>query len=318
MARSSGLRRRSLRPMSYVIAGAAMSLAVAPADAQEALGHKLPGTLGLDAGSVSNPGVYVVETMASYRSRDVVDRNGNRLPLNLDLAATAGLFGLAATVELLPLATYFTVAVGIPAARIDTTSTDPLVSLDRFGFADLFVQPVKLGWRLGRVELVLAYAFYAPTAASEPGGNDGIGRGQWTHEGSTGGTLYFDHAKTWSLSALTSYERNQRKESIDITRGDTLQVQGGAGKTLLGILDVGLVGYALWQVTDDSGSRLPPALRGARDRTYGLGPELGVDVAPLRSRLAARYEHDFAVESRPRGQIWVIEWTVLVYGKPRR
>ena len=35
----------------------------------------------------------------------------------------------------------------------------------------------------------------------------------------------FDRAKTWRVSALTSYDLNRRKEGIDITPGDAFQFQ---------------------------------------------------------------------------------------------
>jgi hypothetical protein len=75
------------------------------------------------------------------------------------------------------------------------------------------------------------------------------------------------------ISGLASYDLNRRARGIDLTRGDTVQFQGGAGKTL-GIVDFGLVGYALWQVRDDRGNDLPESVRGARDRAFGLGPEI--------------------------------------------
>ena len=39
-----------------------------------------------------------------------------------------------------------------------------------------------------------------------PHGSGGIGLGQWTHEFSFGGTVYFDRAKTWRFSSLASYD----------------------------------------------------------------------------------------------------------------
>jgi hypothetical protein len=107
--------------------------------------------------------------------------------------------------------------------------------------------------------------------------------------------VYFDRAKTWHISELASYDLNQRKQGIDLTRGDTVQVQGGTGKTL-GIVDMGLAGYALCQVRDDRGNALPEALRGARDRAFGLGPEVDITLAPIRSRIT------FALLSRHRCQ----------------
>src|SRR5262249_13363291 len=95
-----------------------------------------------------------------------------------------------------------------------------------------------------------------------------------------------------------------------MTRGDTVQIQGGAGKTL-GVVDVGLAGYALWQVRDDRGNDLPEVLRGARDRAWGLGPEIDVTLAPIHGRITLRYVHAVAVKARPLGQVLVVGLTLL-------
>jgi hypothetical protein len=181
----------------------------------------------------------------------------------------------------------------------------------------MFNKPLELGWRARRADVVLAYALYVPTGRASPGGSDGVGRGYLTHEPSLGGTLYFDAQRTWRLSALGSYDVNGKMRDVDVTRGATVHVQGGFGKTLFKVLDVGVVGYALWQIEDDTGADLPPKIRGARDRVYGLGPEIDLTIPQIRGRLTARYEHDFAVESRPVGQILLFGLTVALW-KPAR
>ncbi len=289
---------------------ATILLGAAPSGAQD-LGHKLVGTLGLGAGSQPDTGLYFADRVISYRANELVDRNGRRIPVDIDLDTVANAVGIGGTLQLPWLSTYVNASIGVPVARA-TLETDRLeAGIDKFGLGDLYVQPLKLGWKLDRFDVVTGYAFYAPTGHFDPGGREGVGSGQWTHEFSLGGTAYFDRGKTWRLSALASYDLNSRKRDIDITRGDTVQIQGGASKTLFGILEVGLAGYAMWQVRDDRGADIPPPLRGARDRAYGLGPEIGIVIAPLRSRLTVRYERDIDVRSRPRGQILVIGLTVL-------
>jgi hypothetical protein len=75
-------------------------------------------------------------------------------------------------------------------------------------------------------------------------------------------------------SALASCDLNQKKRHIDLTRGESVQGQGGIGVRLFDRIDAGLAGYALWQVRDDRGADLPAPLRGLRDRVFGIGPEV--------------------------------------------
>jgi hypothetical protein len=158
----------------------------------------------------------------------------------------------------------------------------------------------------------VGYAFYVPTGRfTPPQIREAVGRGHWTNEFSLGGTIYFDRGKTWHFSGLASYELNGRKRGVDLTRGDTVQFQGGAGKTLRRIVDVGLAGYALRQVRPDRGSALPAPLRGARDRAYGLGPEIDITIPPIRSRITVRYCHDVSVRARPFGQTLVVGLSIV-------
>ena len=292
----------------------ALVLASAPGVAQQ-LGHKVMGSLGLYAGTQPDAGLYVLNQFGSYGSNDIYDRYGHRIPVNLNVNAVANFAGLQATLRL-GHSVYLNIAAAGPVSHVSLTSDQPEASVDEFGLGDIYVQPVEIGWKAEHMDIVGGYAFYAPTGLYIPHGSGGIGLGQWTHEFSLGGTVYFDRAKAWRFSSLASYDLNQRKEGIDITRGDTFQIQGGAGKRFrigknLGTLDVGAVGYGLWQVRDDRGADLPAALRGARDVALGLGPEADYTVARIRSRFTVRYCQDVVAKSRPLGRILVIGIVVL-------
>jgi hypothetical protein len=52
-------------------------------------------------------------------------------------------------------------------------------------------------------------------------------------------------------------------------------------------------------------------LAGARERVFGLGPEVNVLVPTLRTRLTARFEWDIGGEARPVGTILVVGITVI-------
>ncbi|MGZ3424067.1 MAG: SphA family protein [Polyangiales bacterium] len=276
------------------------------------VGHKALGTLGLRAGAQAEPGVYLADRFVAYSADELVDRRGDRLDVGLNLAAQAGAFGVKAVFLTPFLATHVSFAAAVPIARIHVETTNPLASIDRFGLGDAYFQPLQLGWRLPGFDVVTGYGIYVPTGRFEPKGGSGVGRGYLTHQFSLGGTVYFDRARTWHLSALASYDLNGQKRGIDITRGDTIQIQGGAGKRMFRLIDVGVVGYALWQVRDDRGADLPDALRGSRDRSLGLGGEVSALVPPLHGQLSIRYAHDVMGQARTLGQIVVLSFTVVV------
>lgn len=295
------------------LAGLALAaLATSSARAQVELGHKTLGAVGLDAGSQPEAGIYVADRFLDYGAEVLVDRDGLIVPVGLEMRALANGLGVAVVFELPPLSTYLTLSVGVPIAAANVSTERPEVSIDRFGLGDFFVQPLRLGWKLDRLDVVVGYGLYIPTGQTTPGGTGGVSRGHFTHEPSLGGTFAFDAAKTFRLSALASYDINMQKIGVDVTRGDTLQVQGGIGKTLIPGVDVGLAYYALVQTTDDRGDDVPEVLRGARDFAFGLGPEVMVTLPWPRARVGLRYERDVVVRSRVLGEILVLSATLVV------
>ena len=271
---------------------------------QQQLGHKVLGGVGINAGVQSEAGLYLLDRFLSYDASEVKDRAGNVVPIaGLDLDARGNLFGFSLTLK--PKhAPYLTVAAGLPVARISVNSDVPLTSIDRAGLGDAFVQPVKVGWRKKHFDAVASYSIYVPTGKFEPR-KIGVGRGFWTHQLSLGGALYPKADKRWRATALGSYDINGWKRGIDIKRGNTLQVQGGAGMAVAKIAMIGVAGFGLWQVTDDKGDDVPLALRGLRTRVYGLGPELDVAIVPKRLLAELRYEWEIGARSRPEGNVLV-------------
>lgn len=296
------MRARAVRKIVLV----ALLVAGGAARAQQDLGHKVLGTIGLDAGELQPTGLYAIDAVGAWRADELIDRSGRRVPVGIQATAFENVFGISGTYDVRALRTSIGAAVTMPVARVALSTDDPRASLDDWGFGDLYVEPIALGWRPGRHDIVASYAFYAPTGHLAPGGTGGVGNGHWTHEFAVGGTIYFDRARRWKLSALASYELNEPKIGVDLRRGNTVQLQGGAGVRLVRIVELGVAGYGLWQVSDDTGSALPPVLAGARDVDYGLGPELDVTVPQLRTKLVARYTHDVYVRSRPRGELFLI------------
>jgi hypothetical protein len=280
------------------------------------LGHRIPGALGIDAGVQGAPGLSILYRLLYYQASRLRDRNGHLLPIQgLDLDALANSFGLALTLK--PRrAPYLGAAIAVPIAHVTVNSDNPQIGVDRFGFGDLFVQPIRVGWRLAHVDLVMAYAFYLPTGRFSLSGQRGVSSGEWTHQFSLGGAIFLDPTRQKRASALANYFVSQRKRGVDITRGNILQIQGGASAVVFGPVTIGVAGYALWQTTADHGSALPSVLRGARDRVYGLGPEVVVLIPALRLRVDARYEWDFGVRSRPQGSIFVAGLTFVAW-RPR-
>ena len=275
------------------------------------------GSLGLLAGSQPDSGLYVISQFASYGANELFDAEGHRIPLALDLDAWANPVGIQYTFKLPWPSMYMNVAVAAPVAQVSLQTDQLLASVDAFGFGDVYVQPAKIGWKKAQADIVAGYAFYAPTGLYAPGPAVVSGSANGLMNSPSAAQSTSTEPRHGMFPALGSYALNQRKQGIDITRGDTIQVQGGAGKTLQGggkILpraDVGVAAYGLWQVRNNRGADLPAVLRSARDLDLGLGPELDLTLAPIRSRITVRYCRDVVVKARPLGHILVIGLTIV-------
>lgn len=286
-----------------------LTTSIARAQVQD-LGHRFPASAGLDAGTQVDEGLYLGDRFVWFASSELRDRRGHVIPVeNLDLDAYADMLGLAGTKELGGI--YASAAIAVPVVKLSLNSDNPAASVDRLGLGDVFVEPFKLGGRLSHGDVVGSYSFYVPTSQGQ---RTGLGRPQWSHQLSAGGTAFFeDDRRGWRLSALASYAYNGKKRGVAIVRGDTVQIQGGLGGRVLDGVELGIAGYALWQVTDDRGPDLPAALRGARERVFGLGPEVDILVPALQSRLSARFAWDIAGRARPVGTILVLGLSTVVW-----
>jgi hypothetical protein len=282
---------------------------IASAQVQD-LGHRFPAGVGLDAGTQIDEGLYVGNRFVWFASSELRDRHGHVVPIeNLHLDTYANMLGLAGTKQLGGI--YASAAVAVPIVKLSLDSDNPAASVDRLGLGNVFVEPFKLGGRLPHVDVVGSYSMYVPTSQGQ---RTGLGRPQWSHQLAAGGTVFFERDRRgWRLSALASHVRNGKKRGVAIERGDTAEIQGGLGGRVVDGVELGVAGYALWQVSDDRGSDLPVPLRGARERAFGLGPEVDIMVPALRSRLSARFEWDVAGKARPVGTMLVVGLSVVVW-----
>jgi hypothetical protein len=175
-----------------------------------------------------------------------------------------------------------------------------------------------LGWHRKRADFIAAYNMYLPTGRFSPGGSDNTGLGIFGNEFSVGSTLYLDDERRWTLAGNFALEFHTDKRGTDINVGDMATIQGGLGKTYYHkvegpipmIMNAGVDYYAQFKITGDSGSDIPPPLRGYQDRVFGVGPEFNIFFPKPRLTLVARYEPEFAARVRSQGQaaVFSIVW----------
>jgi hypothetical protein len=250
-------------------------------------GQNTKGDFGLLAGTQAPPGFYVIPMFYDYTADALRDRNGDRVaPIvgggTIDArAANVGLmwvsekkiFGGTYGFSIWPGVTNN--ALELPAAQVDDkTST---------GFADLYIQPITLGWNTDHADFLAGLGIYAPTGEFEAGGDNNRGLGMWTYELFGATTVYFDEARSWHFAAFAAFETHGKKDGADIRVGNILTLEGGFGKSFMdGAANVGIAYYAQWKVSDDDfglGFTPPGGPLLDRHRVFGIGPEVTIPLA---------------------------------------
>jgi len=239
-------------------------------------GDQILGFTGLKVGSQPPPGFYVTLPLYfHYSDVSIYGAQGNRLLKNA--TADINVFVLPAIQVVTPFkilgATYgasFTEwinngVINVAAVNFRRSNT--------YRFADIYVQPVILGWHTPRADVTAGYAFFAPT------GSGSAGEHMWVNEIDFGTTLYPDAGKKWNVATMMYYDFHRKKNNADITVGDILTLSGGAGRSFFkGAANLGAAYGAQWKMTHDAGSDIPALLSTTNGRVFGLGPEIDVPV----------------------------------------
>jgi hypothetical protein len=305
----------SLKPIFLLLA---LALFAASVSAQMK-GSDVPGFVGLQAGTQAPPGIYVGDLAYFYNTNTIKLDNGTALPNSPRVSSFIDGIAFAWVTNYKFLGATIGGQLLIPFAQNRLEGDLLGSSATGFGFSDMYLQPIALGWHARRADYVAGYGIYFPTGSFTPGASDNKGLGIYTNELSFGSTYYLNDHKSWNVSALAAYAFASKKRGIDETPGQIMTIQGGLGHTIMKkttfpiptIMNVGLIGYTQFKTTNDSGSALPPIFLGVKDRVFALGPEFNILWPKQRMQLTARYFAEFEARDRTQGQGFVISFTYI-------
>lgn len=315
------LRRRAVATILYLM------LAWPVTALAQLSGHNTRGDMGMMSGTQAPVGMYGVGMWYDYSADTLRDRNGDSFPAttgggSVDIQAAVMGFLWTTETQLLGGNYGFAVypaltnnAVELPALQSDTeTST---------GLADLYIQPIILGWTTPRADFTAGLGIYAPTGRYDADADDNRGLGMWSYEAFAGTTVYFDEARSWHFAASAFFETHGEKEDSDVRVGDIVTIEGGIGKSFMdGAASAGLAYYAQWKVSrDDFGVSLPGGPRVGKHEVYGIGPEVTLPLAS-KSRLYGfanlRYFWESGARSTIEGETLLITLTFPIPSIPLR
>lgn len=208
----------------------------------------------------------------------------------------------------------FSMSATIPIANNSLTSDINGGISGGGGLADSYYQPFILGWRTKRADLRAVYGFLAPSGKFRVGANNNVGSGYWTHAFSSGQTFYLNENKTTAISAFQMYEIHTTQQGTQIHPGDTLNLDYSVTH-ILSLrrdlnLQVGLVGYEQWQLTDKSGPGITPAQSSAHYRVNALGFASSLMLPARKVSVGVKYFKEFEDRSTFQGYSFQITGSI--------
>jgi hypothetical protein len=275
-------------------------------------GHYIEGATGLDNGTLAPPGLYFQYLPYVYKIDSVKGANGNTLlRLKNDFTLRADNLVLSAVLPVKFLGADYSASVIVPllSQRIQSDAI-PGGSFQNYGVSDIYISPLTLGWHLKAADVLFNWGIYAPAGSYDPNKLSNVGLGFWENQFQLGSTVHLDHAKTISLSALTTWEINGKKIDSDDHPGEMFTIEYGLGKTLLkGGLKLGVSGAFYRKLTPDRGSAISTLAPGIIDQSMQIGPEavltLPVSKTGAYMSLLFRFQPQFDVVAKTRGEVFV-------------
>ena len=176
-------------------------------------------------------------------------------------------------------------AVAYAWLDLSATVTGPLgnsvaLSGNNNDIADSLIMPINLSRHTGNWHMNGAVSFYVPTGPYSTG-TLSIGRNMWAVI-PTFAVTWFDMPTGWDVSGSFALVIPGENEATDYQSGVVFQLDWAIGKHI-GEWEVGVAGYVVEQISDDSGAGAQ--LGTFRMESFGIGPAVNytamIGQAPL-------------------------------------
>jgi hypothetical protein len=320
---SSQIERRVL-VLTLIIVGFASSL-----QAQQK-GQWVPGQFGLNAGAIPDPGVTYANVALNYSAGQLNGPNGNSIT---GINGTYSFWVDENIFYYVPkhkfLGGYFMPSVALNYASGELVAEIPALNLGAggggSGFADMYAQPLNLGWHLKRADVAVGYGFTAPTGRFTAGASDNVGSGYWGNNITTGTIFYITKNKGTSANLATDWEIHGQKTGTNETPGQAFTAEWGLGQVLplkkdfSRLLQLGLVGYDQWQVSNNGGTISVAGIPVAASKipfysVHAVGVQSNFILPAKDLALFFKYYDEYSAKARPQGRtiVFGVSWTLRI------
>jgi hypothetical protein len=317
-----------IRRLSYVLG--VLVVLVCATQAQQK-GQYIPGQQGLNAGIMPTPGITYMNMTLNYSADKLTNANGNSVPLtgSYDIWANENIFYYVPKFKVLGGKFGMMAAPTFGNGSLSLGSLEfPNVAINAggAGLADTWVQPVTLGWSAQRIESYFAYAFIAPTGRYEPGATDNVGSGYWGNNVLNGTTIYLTKNKGTTANLFTNWETHGSKttaQGTKLTPGQAVTIEWGLGqalplkKNMSQLLQIGVIGYDQWQVSDNEGLVAPliPARLLPHYSVHAIGFQTSYILPTRGINFFFKWEDEYKAVARPQGRT-IVFGGAITFPKP--
>ena len=285
--------------------GLALAALCAPAHAIE--GGQSPYLKGFRdylTGVLPPPGVQLRQDFYVYSGRESA-----RLPqgqLDVRLQSRVSVLSATFVTPLRILGGHYAVAARLAGSDIeaDRSLTRPLGTMRASGditaLNDVVLTPAIIGWHAGHWHWNVSATVWLPAASYDNNRLVNTGRNTVSVSPQLGVT-YVNPNTGWDVSGALIYVTSSENTATRYQSGDMLHIDFAVGRHLTRWFKLGVAGYAMEQLTGDSGTG---ATLGARKaRVMGLGPAIAftfpVNNVPLT--LVAKYYREFNAQNTTEG-----------------
>jgi len=273
-------------------------------------GHFVCGVEGLRLGTAPPPGFYYKIYNVFYNTRTIKDDNSNQVHLRPDIQDYIMVHRpIWVTKKKIFGANYY-ITLLVPFAYVDFRVKKTGVNDRGWSYGDICFEFLGLAWHRKYHDTLFSLAIYTPTGKYSRHKPASIGKGFWTLMTSYGETFFLDSNKTWTLSTMIRYEYHSKKNRESVRPGQDLAFEWSIGKSIGRLWDLGLTGYAHWQITDDSGHDVSWSA-GVHDRVFAIGPEISIYIPFLKIKGQLRNQIEFCAKDRSEGVITNISFTIM-------
>ena len=249
-----------------------------------------------------------------YRASKYSDVNGDKSDLTDNINGWYQQFMAFYVTKAKILGANYVVGAMIPFATAEKNPSNSYRRNSRLFMGDPYLSPIGLSWQKTNYQLFGEYRLYLPLGQHNPDNDINIGKGYYSHIISLSSTYFFDDFKFWSASLMPRYEFHGQKDDSDVNPGSYFILEWAITNSESQYWDFGLIGYANFQLTKDTGSDVPPEGLGVKDKVVAIGGEIGVRVPKIKTRFALRGNFEVYALDSPIGTMITLD----IYYVPNR